>query len=136
MINFNKIYTQYKAYLEENSEYGVEVKKHTTNKSTKFPLITFEYRDTENTNDATVDGIEYYDREYFNISIYAQDKNNVSAEIIIDELRDLTQKFMGRYLGMERTTCKRTFNLDTSVLRVIMKYQCQVGNVYGNIIRR
>lgn len=136
MIKFNKIFLEYKAYLEGNSIYGVTVKKHTTNQSSKFPLITFEYPDSVNTNNATVDGIEFYDREYFKITMYVQDKNGVSKEVITDELKKWTIKFMENYLGLERTSCKPIFNMETSILRTLMKYQCRVGNIYGNIVRR
>lgn len=136
MINFNKLYLEYKTYIESNSQYSPKVVKNYNYEKSQFPIIDFSYDDSVNTDDATIGGIEYYDREYFIITIYTIDKGNVSRNVIADELKQLTHKFMGRYKGMTRTTCKPIPNMDTQVLRTLMKYECYVGNVYGNIIRR
>lgn len=136
MINFNKIYKEYKLYIESNSQYSPKVVNHYNNTNSQFPIIDFSYDDSVNTNNSTVDGIEYYDREYFIITIYAIDKGQISKQVIIDELVRLTQKFMGKYMGMGRTSCKQIPNLDKQVLRVIMKYNCLKGNIYNSIVRR
>lgn len=136
MMQFSKLFKEYKQYIEENSKYSPKVVKDFIFSSTYFPVIDFKYEDSINTNDATHGLIEYYDAEYFSVTIYAQDKGEISRNIITEELIELTQKFLGRYKGMTRTACKPIPNLDTSVQRTIMKYQCQYGNVYGNIIRR
>lgn len=136
MFNFTKLYLEYKQYIEENSKYGAKVVKDLSETSTYFPIIDFKHQDDINTGDATHGGIEYYDREYFVINIYTQDKGNISRNVISQELKELTHKFLGRYKGMERTSCQPMPNIDASIERVIMKYQCQYGNIYGNIIRR
>ena len=136
MIKFNELYLDFKNFIENNSQYGAKVVKNVTNKTTYFPIVAFTYVNSVNTNDATVDRIEYYDREYFEITIYAQDKGDISRNIISDELINLTQKYMGDYKNMYRTGCKPIFNIDESIARTIITYQCQVGNIYGNIIRR
>ena len=136
MMNIDKLYKEYKLYIESNSQYGAKVVKDYNYDKSQFPIIDFSYNDSVNTNNATVEGIEYYDREYFIITIYATDKGNVSRHVITEELKELTHKFIGRYIGMTRTMCKSVPNLDTQVLRTIMKYNCLRGNIYGNIIRR
>lgn len=136
MLDFNKLYKEYKLYIESNSQYNTKVVKHYNYDKSQFPIIDFSYDDSVNTYNATVEGIEYYDREYFIITIYAIDKGSVSKQVIVDELVALTHKFIGRYKGMTRTACKPIPNADTNVLRVVMKYNCLKGNIYNNIIRR
>jgi len=136
MINFNKLFLEYKTYIESNSQYSPKVVKDNNYGKSQFPIIDFSYNDSVNTDNATIGGIEYYDREYFIITIYTIDNGEISRNVIADELKQLTQKFMGRYKGMTRTNCKPIPNMDTQVLRTLMKYECYVGNVYGNIIRR
>lgn len=136
MIKFTNLFLEYKTYMENNSKYNVKVVKDYNYDATYFPIIDFSYNDSVNTSDATVDGIEYYDEEYFIVTIYAKDDGDISRNLITEELIGLTQKFLGRYKGMTRTACQPIPNMDRSVLRTLIKYQCQVGNVYGNIIRR
>lgn len=136
MFKFTKLFLEYKIYIETNSVYHTKVVKDYNNDASYFPIVNFSHANDVNTNDATVDNIEYYDNEYFQVTIYAKDDGNVSRNIITEEIIELTQKFLGRYKGMTRTTCRPIPNLDKSVLRTLIEYQCQVGNIYGNIIRR
>lgn len=136
MIKFSDLYLQYKTYIESNSKYKPKVVKDYNYDGAYFPIVDFVYDDSVETNDSTLDRIEYYDREYFIITFYVKDDGDISRNVITEELKELTQKFLGRYKGMKRTACKPIPNLDTEVLRTLVKYQCQVGNIYGNIIRR
>lgn len=136
MIKFSNLFLDYKKYIEENSIYNPKVVKHVNYDKQTFPVIDFHYQNSVNTNDATVDGIEYYDDEYFEVIIYAIDNNGTSRNVITEELIELTHKFLGRYKGMRRTLCTPIPNMDTNVLRTLINYQCQVGNIYGNIVRR
>lgn len=136
MIKFSNLYLEYKTYIESNSKYNPKVVKDYNYDSSYFPIVDFVHDDSIETDDSTVDRIEYYDSEYFTVTLYVKDDGEISRNIITEELIELTQKFLGRYKNMKRTSCKPIPNLDTSVLRTSIKYQCQVGNVYGNIIRR
>lgn len=136
MMDFNSLYLEYKQFIEENSNYSPRVVKDFTYKSTYFPIVDFKHDDSVQTNNMTLDRIEYYDDEDFSITFYAQDKGNLSRNVIIDELVNLTHIFMGIQKNMKRTTCKNLPNLDTDVGRKITKYKCRWGNVYGNIWRR
>ena len=60
----------------------------------------------------------------------------VASQVIIDELSKLTMDFFGKKLNMRKTLNKITPNLDKNILRKTINYQCMVGNVRGNIIRR
>ena len=136
MMNFNDLFLEYKQFIEENSIYNPKVVKDFTYKSTYFPIVDFKHDDSIETYNRTLDQIEYYDDEEFSITFYAQDKGNISRNVIIDELVRLTHVFMGINKNMTRTYCKNIPNLDTDVGRKIMKYKCRWGNIYGNIWRR
>lgn len=136
MFNFDKLYLEYKNFIQENSKYSPYVTKDDIKTSTKFPIIVFQQQDDKNTDESTIDRLEYYDAEYLQITIYTQDSYDTSRNVIANELKNLTHIFMGLKKNMKRTACKPIPNLDTSVLRTLMTYQCYYGNVYGNIIRR
>ena len=136
MINSDKIFLEYKKFIEENSIYSPRVVKSFTYKSTYFPIIDFKHYDSSETNARTLDQIEYYDEEVFTIMIYAQDKGNISRNVIINELKELTNTFMSLKMNMQRTSCRDLPNLDADVGRLLMKYECRWNNVYGNIWRR
>ena len=136
MMDFNSLFLEYKQFIEENSIYSPRVVKDFTYKSTYFPIVDFKRNESVNSQNMTVDRIEYYDNEDFEINIYAQDKGNISRNVIIDELTNLTHVFMGIHKNMNRTSCRNLPNLDTDVGRRMTKYQCRWGNIYGNIWRR
>ncbi len=136
---YEEIFDRYKKFIEENSQYNTRVVKHNTNTSTYFPLVTCELSNNIDTDYCTNDKIEYYEGFYLTINIYTKDKtiNNikVASQLISDELTKLTIHFFGE-LNMKRTLNRPTPNLDISVLRRTIQYQCLIGNVRGNIIRR
>ena len=136
MIKFTDLFLEYKMYIEGNSQYGVKVVKDYNYNTSHFPIIDFNYQDSRESNDSTVDKIEYYDNEYLEVVLYVKDAGDVSRNVITEELINLTHKFLGRYKGMKRTGCRKIPNMDTSVLRTLMTYEFQYGNVYGNIVRR
>ncbi len=136
MMDFNQLYLEFKQFIEENSQYQPRVVKDFTFKSTYFPIVDFKHDDSYETRNRTLDQLEYYDNEEFSITIYAQDKGNLSRNVIIDELTKLTHTFMGLHKNMRRSYCRSIPNLDTDVGRKIIKYKCRWGNVYGNIWRR
>lgn len=138
---YEKIFKEYKKFIEENSQYNARVVKYNTNTSTYFPLITCILSDNRDTDNCTIDKIEYYESFYFTIDIYTKDQIidgdiTIASQIINDELSKLTIKFFGEKLNMKRTLNRPTPNLDTSVLRKTIQYQCLIGNVRANIIRR
>ncbi|MBO5143026.1 MAG: hypothetical protein J6C46_08605 [Clostridia bacterium] len=138
---YDEIFDRYKDFIENNSQYGARVVKYNTNTSTYFPLITCVLSDNKDTDNCTNDKIEFYESFYFTIDIYTKDKtkgNNlvVASQKISDELTKLTIKFFGEIMNMKRTLNRPTPNLDSSILRKTIQYQCLIGNVRGNIIRR
>lgn len=138
---YDEIFSAFKEYIETNSKYNARVVKYNTNTSTYFPIITCMLSDNKDTDYCTNDKIEYYEAYFFTIDIFTKDKKNgnnivVASQIISDELSMLTMKFFGEKLNMKKTLNRPTPNLDSSILRKTIQYQCLIGNVRGNIIRR
>lgn len=138
---YDLIFQEFKEFIEKNSQYGARVVKYNTNTSSYFPLITCVLSDNQDTDECTLDKIEYYEAFYFTIDIYTKDKTSgpntvIASQIISDELSKLTMKFFGEKLNMKKTLNRPTPNLDTSILRKTIQYQCWIGNARGNIIRR
>lgn len=148
---YEEIVERFKVFIESNSKYNARVVKYNTNTSTYFPIVTCVLDDNRDTDYCTNDKIEFYEAHYFIINIYTKDKNvtvtkeqngeeiesieKVASQVINNELTKLTIQFFNQ-LNMKRTLCKYTPNLDTSVLRRTINYQCLIGNARGNIIRR
>lgn len=138
---YDLIFNEFKKFVEQNSQYGARVVKYNTNTSSYFPLVACTLSDNQDTDECTIDKIEYYEAFYFTIDIYTKDKTNgqnvvTASQVISDELSKLTMKFFGEKLNMKKTLNRPTPNLDTSILRKTIQYQCLIGNARGNIIRR
>ncbi len=136
---YNLLFKEFKEYIDNNSQYNVRVVKHNTNTSTHFPVISFVLTNFINTNECTIDKIEYYDNFYFTIDIYSKNKvisgKTISAQVISEDLLKLVLKFFDKK-NMLITACRPTFNLDDSISRINVQCQCAIGNARGNIIRR
>lgn len=138
---YERVFFEYKNFVKSRSQYNPEVVKYTTNTASVFPTIVFSMSNNTHTDNGTVDRIELYDAIYFTINIYTKDKikgtNIVTAsQVINDELSKLTNQFFGNLVGMKKTMDSPQPNLDTSILRKVIQYQCLKGNIRGNIIRR
>lgn len=139
--NLDKIYYEYKQFIEQRSDYKPKVVKYYTNTSTYFPIISCTLTNNTATDNCTNDKIEQYEAYYYTINIYAKDKTKganvvVASQVIVDELTQLTIQFFGEKLNMLKTLNQPTPNADTSIFRQTIRYQCLIGNVRGNIIRR
>ena len=138
---YDLIFQEFKKYVEEKSQYGAKVVKYNTNTSTHFPLVSCILSDNKDTDFCSIDKLEYYEAFYLTIDIYTKDKTQganiiVASQVINEELSRLTMEFFGGKLNMKKTLNKPTPNLDTSILRRTIQYQCLIGNIRGNIIRR
>lgn len=136
---YEEVFDRYKKFIEENSQYNARVVKYNTNTSAYFPLITCVLSDNKDTSYTTLGKEEYYEAHYFTINIYTKDKTinseKISSDAINKELCKLTTYFFGE-MNMKKTLNRPTPNLDQSILRRTMQFQCLIGNVRGNIIRR
>ena len=138
---YDNIFAEFKKFIEENSQYDTKVVKSNTNTSSHFPLITCELVNNTDTDNCTIDKRERYEAFFFTINIYTKNKTKganvvTASEVINEELRKLTTHFFGGKLNMKKTLDRPTPNLDTSILRRTINYQCLIGNIRGNIIRR
>lgn len=137
---YEEIFNRYKKFIEENSQYNARVVKYNTNTSSYFPIITCVLSNNTDTDNCTIDKIEYYEAFYFTINIFTKDKiingEKISSSVIDNELCKLTTYFFGEKMNLKKTLNRPTPNLDKDILRRTMQYQCLIGNVRGNIIRR
>lgn len=135
---YEAIFSMFKQYITDNSQYNARVVKYNTNTSTYFPIITCILNDSTNSDDNSIDRVDKTDNYYFTIDIYTKDKiensNKIASQVVNDELTQLTIDFFEK-LRMKRTLCQYTPNLDTEVLRRTLRYQCQINN-RCQIIRR
>lgn len=136
---YEEIFDRFKKFIEENSQYNARVVKYNTNTSSYFPLITCVLSDNKDTDYCTLGKEEFYESHFFTINIYTKDKTinseKISSDVINKELCKLTTYFFGE-MNMKKTLNRPTPNLDQSILRRTMQFQCLIGNVRGNIIRR
>ena len=136
---YEEIYDRFKKFIESNSQYNAKVVKYNTNTSTYFPIVSCVLDDNKDTDYCTNDKIEFYEAHYYIINIFTKDQNQgeekIASQVINNELTKLTIQFFNE-LNMKRTLCRYTPNMDTSILRRTLNFQCLLGNVRGNIIRR
>lgn len=136
---YNVIFNKYYDYMKNNSKYSPDIVKFYSLSSTYFPTISFEDSNHTDTENRTIENIEYYDGYYFTINIYTKTKvingENVQDKVIDDELDYLTRQFLKK-LNIKVTLDKPTPNIDKSVLRRTIQCQCEIGNARGDIIRR
>lgn len=135
---YDLIFDAYKKYIESNSQYSARVVKYNTNTSTYFPLITFVQSDNKDLDKNSTKNIDYFESFYFTIDIYTKNQGSgaklIASQVIDKELEVLTTEFFKK-LNMKKTLNKPTPNIDSSIFRRTMQYQCEMGN-RGNIIRR
>lgn len=141
---YEDLFSSYKEYMEENSQYidknseYKQILKFSTKTASHFPIVTFNFSNCIDTDNDTIDKIEQFDEYYFTIDIYTKDKiidkSTIASQIINNELTELTIKFFDS-LNMKRSSCRPIFNIDDSILRTNIQYQC-MRSTRGNIIRR
>lgn len=140
---YEEIFARYKKFIESNSQYGARVVKYNTNTSAYFPIVICRLANSIDTDYCTNYKIEYYEGQYYTIYVLTKDKTMtiegnstvVASEKINNEITKLTIQFFDK-LNMKRTQCRPLPNIDESVLRRVIQYQCLIGNARGNIIRR
>lgn len=134
---YDVIFLRYKEYIENNSQYGAKVVKYNKKSSTYFPIIIFYQSNNEELNRSTY-SIDNFEKYYFTINIYTKNKQESGAlipqEVIDEELEKLTLDFFNK-LNFKKTLNQPTQNIDDSILRRTIRYQCEIDN-RNNIIRR
>lgn len=121
------IYKDLNKYLKDNSNYNPTVVRKSLKQSKKFPLVTL----IEENNNFKTSTLRYKAREvidsiYWEINIYAQDKNiggkTISNAEICDELKVLVDDIMSNRYQLTRLSCSPTPNLDDRIYRITMRY--------------
>ena len=62
---YDKIFKEFKEFVEKNSKYGARVVKYNTNTTSYFPLITCVLTNNTDTDYCTIDRRERYEALYF-----------------------------------------------------------------------
>lgn len=141
MLQTKRWLSEYQKYIEDNSIYSPKIVKHYTDKSTYFPIITCVISNNTSTDEHSTQNIEEYEMFYITINIYAKDQTRganikVAAQVIVDEIVDLTDYFFNKIMNLRKTLNEPIPNIDKRILRQVMNFQGLVGNIRGNIIRR
>lgn len=135
---YNSLFDRYKAFILEKSIYAPRVVKNSSRESAYFPLITFPLKNYYNNAPKTQKNIDRIKRFNFTIDIYARDitinNKKIPAQLVIDELTQLTHIFFDEMLNMNLDSDIPTPNLDTEILRQTIQYSCGMSN-RGNIYR-
>ena len=129
---YDTIFKAYKEFILKNSNYAPRVVKINTNKSTYFPIIIFP-KPKSGFSTTTQKKINKSRNNYITIEQYAQKKDKTPAQVIIDELSDLSIQFFEK-LNIPNTLDELKPNIDTNILRNIQHYECNIDN-RGNITR-
>lgn len=123
---YNELFDAYKQFILANSKYSPRVVKISNNTSTYFPIVVFP-KPRSSGGTKTQKNIYKSRNEYFTIEQYAQNKGKVPAQVIIDELSDLSLEFFGR-LNINNTLDEPKPNIDTNIIRNVQQYQCNIDN--------
>lgn len=127
------LFKEFKQYMIDNSTYEPKVYKVSPQKPPKFPVIELKMMDDRiDINNSSIDNLEYYYDVAFMITIYTQNIGELDKSIIANELSKLTNKyFMGK--GMLKSGQNDVPNINITILRRIITYECKVGNKNLNI---
>lgn len=136
---WQEVYEGLKEFLKENSKYDPLVTKIAPPNPPRFPVV--EIMEINNVSgEETTDRREQFDNLTYEISIYTKDtsKDNeiISYEVMDNELKLLVNQYMDMILKMKRQLCQPVPNLDTNVMRTIMRYSCSIYKKRNIILRR
>lgn len=130
---YELLYQDYKKYLIDNSTYKTEVYKTSPQKPSSFPVIEMRMLDDRiDNNNCTIDNLEYYYNVSLIITIYTQNIGETDKSIIANELSKLTNKYFIKK-GLLKSGQNNEPNIDKTILRRIITYDCKVGNKNYNI---
>lgn len=132
MININslnnEIFDTLKRVIEsESNNHNAIVRKRVIEK--QYPLIIFECRsNTQSSASRDFYGIERTRALSFEIDIYAVDdrKNNISAEMICDDLENLVTQVMQGIYRMQGGTDAKLHNINSeNATQYVLHFNCE-----------
>lgn len=133
---YNKLYKEYKKYINENSKFAPKIFKKTPQSLSYFPTILM--KETVNaTNTNTLNGQEFTDNLAYTVEIYTKDNvtgdTRYASEVVMRDLQYLTFEFF-KNMKFNRDICTNAEYIDQNVDRKIMVFSSKINNWNGRII--
>lgn len=129
----NEIYELLKKYLQKASKYNPSVLDNVVDN--KYPLVVFE-TNTNNIDSITQDKyrLDQVRNLSFEISVFAENINEISSIDICEELSSLVCEVMNEYYGMQGGIDAKLKNINTAkATKYVLHFNCK-WNVRQNII--
>jgi hypothetical protein len=118
---YNPIFQRVKEYLTSNSENSPVVLKATPEEYNIFPVVIIELIN-ERFYDESLNLEDTRNRLTFEINIYANDNKGKHKKEIVKELIPLIDHIFADEVGLKLIANEEIPNIDTNVLRQIMRY--------------
>lgn len=122
---FDDVFNGLEKYLQEKSVYNPNLYEDVF--FTEYPSVVL--RETNNIDGSEINrklGLEEQAILTYEIDIFTKDigvdGKKVNRQTIARELQSIVDQYLGKGLGMKRTYCSPTPNIDKSVHRVLMRY--------------
>lgn len=136
----NPLRDELNEFLKEKCDYKVKVTRYVKHSSSVFPVVELTQKNST-TGEETLDRREQIDNLEFEINIYAkciEEKNkSVITEVkVAEDIMFLINEFFDVKLGMIRTFCQPTPNLDLDIYRITMRFTCSYLKQRNKFIRR
>lgn len=129
-----------KEFLDSNYDLKVKVTGYAKHSSSYFPVVEFKIFDSVS-GEETLNRYEQYDNMIYEVNIYAKTIEKEDGEVrteveIANDLKILVNNFLDNKVGMKRTMCQVSPNLDLDIYRIIMRFSCSYNRRRNNFIRR
>ena len=129
-----------KEFLDSNYDLKVKVTGYAKHSSSYFPVVEFKTFDSVS-GEETLNRYEQYDDIIYEVNIYAKTIEKEDGEVrteveIANDLKILVNNFLDNKVGMKRTMCQVSPNLDLDIYRIIMRFSCSYNRRRNNFIRR
>lgn len=133
---YNKLFKQYKEYINEKSTFAPRILKKTPQSLSYFPTILMK-ETVNNTNTNTLNGQEFTDRLAYTIEIYTKDcvigTTKYASDVVMRDLQYLTFEFFNN-MKFQRDVCNNAEYIDINVDRKIIIFSCKINSWNGKII--
>lgn len=133
---YNKLFKQYKEYINENSSFAPKILKKTPQSLSYFPTILMK-ETINNNNKRTLNGQEFVDYLAYTIEIYTKDNvvgnMRYASDIVMRDLQYLAFEFFSN-MGFNRDMCSNAEYIDQSVDRKIIIFSSKIKSWDGKII--
>lgn len=133
---YNKLFKQYKDYINANSTFAPKIIKKTPQSLSYFPTIIM--KETTNTNNTnTLNRQEFVDDLGYTIEIYTKDSvignTKYASDIVMRDLQYNTFEFFNN-MKFNRDLCTTGEYIDKNVDRKIIIFSSKISSWNGKII--